>query len=546
MAKSSHIVEIDRKALAELIVRIEEAIEHSLALSVDDLKLLLLAISTLCALQEKIEADDVTLHKLRKLLGMVQQSERHLVSSQKSNSKKNKKNTQKKNTEKKTNPSKPPKLVHHAMTEYQRGQVCPACKTGKLYKFEPSTFLRVTGHARFEAEKHIVEQLRCNACQEIYKAPLPEAVLEDGDANQMYGYSARTLMVIDKFFSGLPYYHQANLADIFGHSMGASTIFDQCEQVADAVMPVFYELKRQAAMAYQFLLDDTRNRILEQKPELRDKPNGKGQVLRMGVYSSGLIAQLADGHEVVLFETSLGHAGEHLGSILKLRPPGLAPPLTMSDALSSNSVIAFVIKAASCNSHARRNFFDIKSRHPAEIDWVLETYARIWKAEDVVKEENLNPNQRLAYHKQHSLPAMQAIRDWAAKKLEEEDFEEYSALGKAINYFLRHYDKLILFCIEPSALIDNNRMEEKLKILIRGRKMAHFYKTVNGAGVGNVLISLIATAYDADENVYDYLVALQKHRQHVKENPAIWLPWNYKKTLNSIETTLKNRKKSSW
>jgi len=541
MAQSSHTVEIDRKALADLIVRVEEAIEHNLALSVDDLKLLLLAISTLCTLQEKIEADDVTLHKLRKLLGMVQQSERRPISSPAINNKR--KNIQKKNKNKKNkSPSKPPKLIHHAITEHQRGQICLACKIGKLYKFEPRTLLRVTGHARFEAEKHIVEQLRCNACQEVYKAQLPEAVLEDGDANQLYGYSARTLMVIDKFFSGLPYYHQANLADIFGHAISASTIFDQCEQVANAVMPVFYELKKVAAMGYQFLLDDTRNRILEQKPELRDKPNGKGQVLRTGVYSSGLIAQLADEHEVVLFETSLGHAGEHLDSILKLRPPELALPLTMSDALSSNSVIALAVKSAFCNAHARRNFFDIKSRYPAEIDWVLETYARIWKAEDTVKEENLNPNQRLGYHQQYSLPAMQAIRAWAEKKIEGEDFEEYSAFCKAIQYFLKHYDKLILFCIEPNALIDNNRMEEKLKILIRGRKMSHFYKTINGAGVANVLISLIATAYNADENVYDYLLALQKYKQRVKEDPGAWLPWHYKKTLNTIiETASKNR-----
>lgn len=535
MAASPHIVEIDRKTLSELITRIEEAIEHQLALSVDDLKLLLLAISTLSTLQEKIEADDVTLHKLRKLLGMVQLSERR-GSSEPKGENKNKKKTQKNQPNKKRkSPTQQPKLVYHAITEYQRGQLCPACQIGKLYKSEPGTLLRVTGHARFEAEKHIMEQMRCNACQETYKAPLPKSVLEDGDADQMYGYSARTLMVIDKFFSGLPYYHQANLAEIFGHSVSASTIFDQCEQVANAVMPVFYELKRQAATAYQFLLDDTRNRILEQEPELRDKPNGKGQTLRTGVYSSGLIAQLAhSSHEVVLFETSLGHAGEHLDSILKLRPPGLPPPLTMSDALSSNSVIALAVKAAFCNSHARRNFFDIKSRHPAEIDWVLDQYALIWKAEDAVKEENLNPNQRLAYHQQHSLPAMQAIRSWAENKMAEEDFEEHSALGKAIQYFLRHYDKLILFCVEPGALIDNNRMEEKLKIIIRGRKTAHFYKTVNGAGVANVLISLIATAYNADENVYDYLVVLQRHQQQIKKNPEAWLPWNYKKSLDAI------------
>ena len=163
------------------------------------------------------------------------------------------------------------------MTEYDKGGTCPECQRGKLYKHDPGKLLRITGHAPYEAIQHITEQLRCNACQKVYKAPLPKDVLADGDSNQQYGYSARTLMVINKFYSGLPYYHQGNLADIFGHSITASTIFDQCEHVANAGMPVFYELQRQAANASQFLLDDTHNRILEQKPELRDRPNGKGK-----------------------------------------------------------------------------------------------------------------------------------------------------------------------------------------------------------------------------------------------------------------------------
>ena len=122
MDHASPIIEIDRKALAELISRVEEAIEHNLALSVDDLKLLLLAISTLCTLQEKIEADDVTLHKLRKLLGMVQQSERH--SRELDDEKKGKKNTHQKNSikkpKKRKSPARAPKLIYHAITEYQR------------------------------------------------------------------------------------------------------------------------------------------------------------------------------------------------------------------------------------------------------------------------------------------------------------------------------------------------------------------------------------------------------------------------------------------
>ena len=74
----------------------------------------------------------------------------------------------------------------------------------------------------------------------------------------------------------------------------------------------------------------------------------------------------------------------------------------------------------------------------------------------------------------------------------------------------------------------------KKTLFIRGRKTAHFYKTVNGAGVANVIISLIATAAQADVNSYDYLVALQKNRSKVKENPKDWLPWNYEKTLAGV------------
>ena len=81
--------DIDVKELTALIERVEYAIEHELALSSEDMRWLLSAISTLCMLQQKIEQDDITLIKLRKLLGMVRQSERRpgTCSSKKGNKK---------------------------------------------------------------------------------------------------------------------------------------------------------------------------------------------------------------------------------------------------------------------------------------------------------------------------------------------------------------------------------------------------------------------------------------------------------------------------
>ena len=71
--------------------------------------------------------------------------------------------------------------------------------------------------------------------------------------------------------------------------------------------------------------------------------------------------------------------------------------------------------------------------------------------------------------------------------------------------------------------------------MIRGRKNALFFKTLAGAAVGDVLMSLIATAAAAEINVFDYLVVLQRHADAVKANPEQWLPWNYHNTLQVFE-----------
>lgn len=320
MSTVESIQEISQAELDALIERIELAIENELALSVDDLKLLLLAIHSLSLLQQKIEEKDITLHKLRKLLGMIKQSEKRGINKRSDSPAKDRKH-QPGNTRKKRVMS-PPKVEYHALTEFKKGDVCPDCQRGKLYKFEPARLLRVTGHGPFEATQHISERVRCNACQGVKTARLPEPVLADGEADQQYGYSVRSLMALNKFYSGLPYHHQGNVSNLFGYPISASTVFDQCEHLANSVMPVYYELKKMGSNAQLFLLDDTPNRILEQQPEERANRNGQGTRVRSGVYSSGLVAYTEDDREIVLFETSLGHAGEFIDSLLKMRNKG--------------------------------------------------------------------------------------------------------------------------------------------------------------------------------------------------------------------------------
>lgn len=164
---------------------------------------------------------------------------------------------------------------------------------------------------------------------------------------------------------------------------------------------------------------------------------------------------------------------------------------------------------------------------PEEVAWVIEQYGQIWQNEDAVQEQGLNAAERTAYHHAHSLPIMANLRQWGQDKLANGAVEANSGLGKAISYFERHYDRLIAFCKYETARLDNNVMERHLKLIVRNRKNANYFKTAVGAAIGDVITSIIATSANAGINVLEYLNAIQRNQTAVKENPSQWLPWNY-------------------
>ena len=523
--------DIDNDALDVLIERVTEAKEHELALSPDDCQLLLNALMTLANLQENIASKDVTIHKLKKLVGIVKSSEKlGALVNQESLTPKDKKT----NKHQRTQCTKPatnkvkPKVIHHALTVLGKGELCPECSVGKLSKYDPASFLRITGQSPFVPEQHVMERLRCNACGAYFTAPLAEGVREDGHAQQKYAYSARSLMAINKYYAGTPFYRQGSLQRILGVSITASTIFDQTEYVANAIWPVFKQLRLEAGNARHYYIDDTTHRILDQTAIVKKQRNSDKERIRTGVYSSGMIATTVAGQKIVLFETNIGHAGEFIDSVLRLRDETRSPPIIMSDALASNrpSVnIEFI--PSLCNSHARRQFVDVLSHFPDEVEDILERYGEIWHFDNLAKDKKLNNEQRQAYHSEFSLPIMTDIRTWGRQHLLNGSVEENSGLGKAIRYFDKHYDGLTCFCTVPGAQLDNNLMEAELKLVVRDRKNAMFHKTLSGASIGDVITSVIATASWAGINIFDYLNTLQREQETVKLTPENYLPWNY-------------------
>ena len=142
----------------------------------------------------------------------------------------------------------------------------------------------------------------------------------------------------------------------------------------------------------------------------------------------------------------------------------------------------------------------------------------------------LDPAARLAYHREHSGPAMERPRAWCESELGSGAVEDNGTLGQAMRYVLRHFDALTLFLREPGAPIDNNLAERLLKLVVRGRRNSGFYKTSIGAEVGDICSSVLAVCHENGVNAFDYLCAMQRHAARVRQEPERWMPWNYPTT----------------
>jgi transposase len=270
----------------------------------------------------------------------------------------------------------------------------------------------------------------------------------------------------------------------------------------------------------------------QSRQEALGHAEGEGDIAeeRTGLFTSGIVA-LRDGQRVALFFSGRRHAGENLAQVLQHRAKELPPPIQMCDALSRNFPGELQTILAHCLAHARRNFIDIYESFPEQCRYLLEALALVYRNDALARERRLSPPARLHWHQRQSGPTLQQLHDWLTRQLDEKLAEPNSGLGGAIRYMLKHWDKLTLFLRQAGAPLDNNVCERALKKAILHRKNALFYKTQNGARVGDLFMSLIYTCQLNQANPFDYLTLLQQHTDQLAANPQLWMPWNYRDTL---------------
>jgi transposase len=424
--------------------------------------------------------------------------------------------------------------IRHASLE--AGDPCPECGTGTAYLMsKPGVLVRFIGQPPLAATIYELEKLRCNLCGKIFQAQPPAQA-----GAKKYDASAVSIIAMLRYGLGFPFNRLDRMQEDLEIPLPASTQWEIVAAGSENFTPVYEDLIRQAAQGELLHHDDTNVKILElmgegAKQKAFDQSHEENDAEgvdpeRKGLFTSGVVAVNGE-KRIALFFSGRRHAGENLKEVLRQRASGLPPPIQMCDALSRNMPSELKTIVANCLAHGRRQFVEVNERFPAECRYVLEALEQVYRNDDTARKENLSTEARLTFHQTHSGPVMEELRVWLKRQFSERLVERNSGLGAAINYLLKHWEKLTLFLRVAGAPLDNNLCERALKKAIMHRKNSLFYKTQHGADVGDLYMTLIHTCELNGVNPFDYLNELQHHADAVAANPAAWLPWNYREQL---------------
>jgi len=175
------------------------------------------------------------------------------------------------------------------------------------------------------------------------------------------------------------------------------------------------------------------------------------------------------------------------------------------------SVRTHQLTHAGCWAHARRKFDEaVKAQTPkgkkpkaGKATRGLSFIRKLYRVERLANNQDLSPEQRLAFRQQHAQPIMDELGAWLQTSLSQ--VPPKSAIGKALSYLNNQWGKLTVYLDDGHIPIDNNPAENAIRPFVIGRKAWLFADTVAGAEASANLYGLVETAKANGLEPYRYL-----------------------------------------
>ena len=422
----------------------------------------------------------------------------------------------------------PKERIEYRLSEEERA--CPCCK---------ETMHEMSREVRQEvkiipAKKVLVEHVQfiygCRPCERngthtpIVKAPMPYPAFPTSLASP----SAVAYIIDKKYDDGMPLYRLEQQFNRQNIPLSRQTMANWVMTAADMWLKPLYERMHKELVSRRYLhADETPVQVLHEPGRAAETKS------YMWLYRSG-----RDGPPIVLYEYQPTRSQEHPIRFLE----GFKGYLHVDGYSGYNQIPN--VKVASCWSHARRGFDEALKALPADKRKTssaaregLNYCNELFRIERGLKDAP--PEERHAERLRQSRPVLDAFLAWL--DIQKDQVLPKSPLGRAINYCLNRWDKLVIFLEDGQLELDNNRAERSIKPFVMGRKAWLFSNTPNGARASAITYSIVETAKENGLNPFAYLEYVFERLPNMdgpgKDAVAALLPWS-----DSLPSHVRNRK----
>jgi hypothetical protein len=297
--------------------------------------------------------------------------------------------------------------------------------------------------------------------------------------------------LVDKYSSHLPLYRQSKtLEQETGLELSRATMDGWVMQVGQMLMPVVGAMKKELLGGSYLQADETPVDV-----QMHD---------RRGHNHQAYLWQYSRPGEAVVFDFRLGRGREGPKQFL-----GKYGGILQTDGyVAYEKVGGPGLVHAGCWAHCRRGFTNVAKLNPGDpvATPIVEKINALFAIDAAAREQGLNIEARHALRREQAPAVLEAIK--AAVEAARASALPGSTLGKACEYALGQWPKLIRFLDYPELELSTNLAENSIRPIAVGRKnWIHVGSPQAGPKVAAIL-SIIETCRRIKLPVREYLSAV--------------------------------------
>lgn len=341
--------------------------------------------------------------------------------------------------------------------------------------------------------RHIRLKYACKACegteseQAVKIAPVAPQIIPKSIATP----GLLAYVMVSKFCDAIPFYRQEKLFRRIGIELSRVDFCNWAMQVAGQCDPLIEVMLDEIRAGPVVQMDETPVQVMKELGRANTKKSFMW-VMRGGPPEDPVIVYRY--HPTRSAKIPLGYLSEYEGFLQTDGYEGY----TATGSLAS-------ITHVGCWAHSRRKFDEAAkaSKKAGSAAEALARIGKIYRIEGELRGQELEPEEFMGKRKDQVLPILESFKEWLDKKALQ--IPPSTLLGKAVNYALKEWEKLLRYLDSPYLGPDTNSVENTIRPFVLGRKNWLFSGSPRGAHASATLYSLIETAKAAGIEPYRYL-----------------------------------------